>query len=271
MTDAIFSLLLLLITTISLILGLYHYFLKPKEANPTTTPHKKQDTWFETIRTMFPVFLTVLILRSFFFAPFKIPSGSMIPTLEIGDYILVNKWAYDLRFPYFNFKILNTQKPQRGDVAVFSSTQNFSKQNEGIQEDMIKRVIGLPGDTITYENKSLYINQQLITKHLNYEGIDTEYEPALQGTFPYIIETETIDEKTFQVKNYPIIKSVVGKWTVPEGMYFMMGDNRDLSDDSRYWGFVPESHLIGKASYIWMHWPKFFTTWPTFSKNRTIK
>jgi len=192
----------------------------------------------------------------------------MLPTLKIGDYILVNKYNYGLRMPYFGNKLVPIDQPQHGDVVVFSSTSEFANQNKGKKEDLIKRLVGLPGDHIRYQDKNLYINGKLISKKFvsTEEG---EFDPSLGGSYPYTIYKESLGKHTFNVQNYPIVNAPSGSWIVPEHMYFMMGDNRDLSDDSRYWGFVPESHIIGKAVFVWMHWPSWGSL-PSFGNDRAI-
>jgi len=199
----------------------------------------------EYARSFFPVLAIVLVLRSFVFEPFRIPSGSMIPTLLVGDFILVSKYSYGLRLPVLHTKVLATGEPERGDVAVFRYPRDPGK-------DYIKRVVGLPGDTVTFQNKRLSINGELV---------------QISGEAPYVYtaEDETVIEATlFQEElgaaSHDLLidsadrHAVNNEWTVPDGHYFMVGDNRDHSNDSRYWGFVPEENLVGRATRIWMHW-----------------
>lgn len=272
MTDSIFSLILLILVAISFVATLLDIFWLSKRTPIADRQDKKAKETIgliSSIRSVFPVLLFVLIIRSFLYAPFKIPSGSMIPTLEIGDHILVSKFAYGLRLPYFGTKFFSTGEPQRGDVVVFSSTPTFSQQNKGVTEDLIKRLVGMPGDRIRYENKKLYINDKLIDKNF----IATKqgnYDASLEGAYPYDVYKEALGKHTFNVINYPVVNAPSGSWTVPKGMYFMMGDNRDLSDDSRYWGFVPEKNIIGKAVVVWMHWPSWGHL-PTFQYNRVLQ
>ena len=266
MTDSQFLLILLSITLFSGILKLYHHF-----ADQTISQQDQQDTWISAIQQMFPVFLIQLFIFSFIVSPFKIPSGSMIPTLQIGDYILVKKYAYDINLPYFNITLFSTDKPKRGDVIVFKSTSAFAKMNNGTHEDMIKRVVGLPGETIRYEDKKIYVNDIAVDSHWISQGIDTTYESALKGIYPYETHKEKLGKHLLNIKSYPIIKSINNTWVVPKGMYFVIGDNRDLSDDSRYWGCVPEGNIIGQAFYIWLNWVSFFNTWPTIKNNRLIE
>lgn len=200
----------------------------------------------EYARSFFPVLFIVLVLRSFLFEPFRIPSGSMIPTLLVGDFILVSKFSYGVRLPVVHTKILDTGKPEKGDVAVF----RFPRDPK---IDYIKRVVGVPGDTVTLRGKKLLINGEAV----NYSE-DQPY--VLPGTDDIMIgmvrRTEDLDGVVHDI----LVDNTGGlseqSWIVPEGMYFMLGDNRDRSNDSRFWGFVPEENLVGKAKYIWMHWHK---------------
>ena len=217
-----------------------------------------QPWWLDWTAGLFPVIITVFLLRSFLFEPFKIPSGSMIPTLLVGDLILVNKFTYGLRLPVLNAKITEGNKPQRGDVMVFRYPPKPSL-------DYIKRVVGVPGDTVAYLNKRLTINGQVQPTKAVPEFFD---EGAMRYYKQY---EEVLGEKTHRLLNdddrpafvpgadkFPghegcsyTIEGVSCK--VPEGQYFMMGDNRDNSMDSRYWGFVPERNIVGKAIFVWMN------------------
>ena len=210
----------------------------------------------ETSKSIFPVLALVLVLRSFLFEPFQIPSGSMIPTLEVGDFILVNKFDYGLRLPVVGTKILSVSDPERGDVMVFKEPMNPNI-------NFIKRVIGLPGDTITYYNKKLTINGKAVPQQFIAQLSD--------DSSVYRLYDETIDGQVHQIRREPGIPDMKeGVWKVPAGSYFVMGDNRDRSNDSRYWGFVPEQNIVGKAVYIWMHWPKW-TDLPSFKNNSVIE
>lgn len=197
-------------------------------------------------RSFFPVLLIVFLLRSFIVEPFRIPSGSMLPTLEIGDFLLVNKFQYGLRLPIIYKKIMPIKNPERGDIMVFRYPAN-PKVN------YIKRVIGLPGDKIEYKAKRLFVNKEEIL--FNDDG-DYSFEDA-SGT-QYTIDrfiANFDNEKTHSVLLNPRRKDFrQGQWQVPEGQYFVMGDNRDHSADSRVWGFVPEANIVGKAFFIWFHW-----------------
>jgi signal peptidase I len=194
-------------------------------------------------KSFFPVILLVLLLRSFLAEPFHIPSSSMVPTLLIGDFILVNKYDYGIRLPVLHTKIIKVGEPKRGDVAVFRYPNDPSV-------DYIKRIIGLPGDHIVYRNKTLYINGVVMQDDAlgPYTGLDAD------GA---VLGREHLGSVTHEVLTVPGQYSNEGEWTVPEGEYFAMGDNRDNSSDSRYWGFVPEQNLVGRAFFIWMNWDAF--------------
>lgn len=212
----------------------------------------EKTSWLtEQSKAFFPVLMLVLVVRSFWFEPFQIPSGSMIPTLLVGDFIVVNKYVYGLRLPVINKKILAIELPKRGDVVIFRRPKfQGTTTDDQTGVTYIKRCIGLPGDVISYSNHELRINGELIetTKISPYISEASNSVPS-----EAVLESEKLDGRTHQalVTPYPQFN---GQWTVPEGHYFMMGDNRDGSSDSRYWGFVPEENLIGRASFIWMHW-----------------
>ncbi len=201
----------------------------------------------EYARSFFPVLLLVLVFRSFLFEPFKIPSGSMLPTLLVGDFILVNKYVYGLRLPVLNSKIIEIGEPERGDVMVFRYPLD-ERQN------YIKRVIGLPGDRITYRNKQLFINGEAMAQVPDgpYEGRGRN---AVGSRIPAQKRTENLAGRRHEI----LIETTQPQpgeqsWVVPEGHYFMMGDNRDHSSDSRVWGLVPEGNIVGRALAIWWHW-----------------
>lgn len=213
----------------------------------------------EYAKSFFPVLLLVLFLRSFLFEPFQIPTGSMIPTLDVGDFILVNKYAYGLRLPVIGTKLMNVDEPKRGEVMVFIPPV----------EDVyyIKRVIGLPGDRIRYEDKNLYVNGELISReYVEPITVDTE-----QGGLPGSLYKEEIGGVVHDTQLIDVIGSRGGRtsWIIPEGYYFMMGDNRDNSSDSRVWGPVHESKIVGKAVAIWLHKEPGLHL-PNFSRNRLI-
>ncbi len=201
----------------------------------------------EYATSFFPLLLLVLVFRSFMFEPFKIPSGSMLPTLLIGDFIVVSKYSYGLRLPVLNTKILETGEPERGDVFVFRFPED-----PGI--NYIKRVIGLPGDTVTYRDKMLFVNGEPVEQEIAGPWIGEGVNRNRPGTRPQR-RVEQLGESDHDILIHPSRRSGVARtWNVPDGHYFAMGDNRDASLDSRTWGFVPEENLVGKAIRIWMHW-----------------
>jgi len=204
----------------------------------------KEPLLVEYARAFFPVILIVFALRSFVVEPFRIPSGSMLPSLVIGDFILVNKFSYGLRLPVVNSKILGIGEPQRGDVAVFRYPRDESV-------NYIKRVIGLPGDRVVYQGKKIYINGKMMP-----QGSATAYAVRQDGKVQY--ETARVIENLDGVEHAALLSPGAdqsgNEYTVPPGHYFVMGDNRDHSNDSRFWGFVPEENLVGRAFFIWFSW-----------------
>ena len=206
---------------------------------------ENQPILVEYARSFFPVLLIVLVLRSFLFEPFRIPSGSMIPTLLIGDFILVNKFSYGVRLPVIHTKILDTGKPARGDVAVFRFPGDP-------RLDYIKRVVGLPGDTIAYHNKMLFVNGKEIILSDGRPYEDPRSDDVIPGVIRLNEDLEGVNHDILVSNSRSL--SGEGEWIVPDGHYFMVGDNRDRSNDSRFWRFVPEENLVGKANYVWMHW-----------------
>lgn len=216
----------------------------------------------ETSRSIFPVIAFVLILRSFIYEPFQIPSGSMMPTLLVGDFILVEKFSYGLKDPVWRSQLVETGKPARGDVTVF-------KYPENPQIDYIKRVIGLPGDRVVYRNKELYIQKSCSEGQTDCPKLEKVARVGVnQGEFnqdniPLLRYKEQLGDVTHDILinpgrgeptsfYYRENNLAVGEFVVPEGQYFVMGDNRDNSTDSRFWGFVPEANLVGKAVAIWI-------------------
>jgi len=201
----------------------------------------------ETIGSFFPILLLVLVFRSFLFEPFKIPSSSMVPTLLIGDFIVVNKFAYGLRLPVVNHRFLDLGDPERGDVAVFRYPVDG-------RTNYIKRVVGLPGDSITYRGKTLYVNGEPMIQENDGIWMGEGINRNRPGT-RMLRRTEFLGETDHSILiNATSPQRRSQSWIVPEGHYFVMGDNRDMSQDSRRWGFVPEENLVGRASRIWMHW-----------------
>ena len=217
-----------------------------------------QPWWLDWTAGLFPVILAVFVLRSFLFEPFKIPSGSMIPTLHVGDLILVNKFHYGVRLPVANTKVMANNEPKRGDVMVFRYPPQPSL-------DYIKRVIGVPGDEVGYLNKRLTINGQPVPRSNQpefFEGDQMRYVKQfgeeLDGRRYNTLNDEMRPPFVNPITDFPFrencrypAEGVVCK--VPAGHYFMMGDNRDNSQDSRFWGFVPEANIVGKAFFVWMN------------------
>jgi signal peptidase I len=229
----------------------------PEEA---TAKFLSEPSWIENGKSVFPVLAFVLILRSFIYEPFQIPSGSMMPTLLIGDFILVEKFAYGLKDPVARHVLFETGKPQRGDVVVF-------KYPIDPRIDYIKRIVGLPGDRIVYKNKELYIQPKCDAQPCApLSQIEENFIVSgrfRQGPYPLENYQETLGEVTHELLKNPKAPARYGRFyqqpgtaedefIVPAGHYFAMGDNRDNSTDSRYWGFVPEANLVGRAVAIWM-------------------
>jgi len=249
-----FALFLFLLLSVTGLVWLLDKFVLRKNRSKEA----KQPWWVEYSVSFFPVILVVFLLRSFLVEPFKIPSGSMIPTLLIGDFILVNKYTYGIRLPVINKKIVELGSPQRGDVMVFRFPEDTSL-------DYIKRVVGLPGDRIEYRDKQLWINGvQVPRKPLG----DYESRERLQYFPRYLENFDGAEHEIILEKEAPGLVNRIMDFghsgncdynsggltcTVPAGHYFMMGDNRDNSSDSRVWGFVPDANIVGKAFFIWLN------------------
>ncbi len=204
----------------------------------------KESVVVEYAKSFFPVILAVLLLRSFLVEPFRIPSGSMMPTLLVGDFILVNKFSYGIRLPVLNRKIIDIGTPERGDVVVFRFPKDPST-------DYIKRMVGLPGDRVQYRNKVISINGEAVAQVPAGIYIGSGSGLSASGAS---LRLEQLDEAQHQILVEPRKPDREVDFVVPEGQYFVMGDNRDNSNDSRYWGTVPEENLVGKAFMIWMNW-----------------
>jgi len=204
----------------------------------------------EYAKSFFPVLFVVFVLRSFLVEPFQIPSSSMVPTLQVGDYILVNKYTYGIRLPVLRTKVLAMHEPRRGDVMVFFPPH----MNDTY---FIKRVVGLPGDTVTYRNKELSVNGERLERQPLAElpGISNRYRLGLEalGDANHLMQVDA----GRPARDFSVV--------VKPGHYFMMGDNRDNSSDSRIWGQVPEKDIVGKAFAVWMHWDSLFSI-PSFSR-----
>ena len=244
-----FALVLVVLTSLSGLIWLFDsLFFKQKRMDRSVQDSIEpahEPVIVEYSRSLFPVLLIVLLFRSFLFEPFKIPSGSMIPTLLVGDFIVVNKFSYGIRLPVLNKKIISTGEPERGDVVVFRYTLDTSV-------NFIKRAVGLPGDTITYRGKQLFVNGEKVKEAAAGRYLSSDVKCSTPS-----LDAALFDEQLGAV-NHNILKHTGsagrnGQWVVPEGHYFMMGDNRDRSNDSREWGFVPEENLLGRAVGIWLN------------------
>ena len=244
-----FSLVLVLLTAVSgIIWAIDAMFLRRRRMDRAVKKkiqRPRDPVVIEYARSLFPILLIVLIFRSFVFEPFKIPSGSMIPTLLIGDFIVVNKYAYGLRLPVANTKILSVGEPERGDVVVF-------RYPVDPRVNFIKRLVGLPGDTIAYRNKRLFINGEEITSQEQGLYSSSEVKCAVPRADALRLQ-ESLGDVTHDILVHLKSGGRDGQWEVPEGHYFVMGDNRDRSNDSREWGFVPEDHMMGRAVGIWLN------------------
>jgi signal peptidase I len=218
----------------------------------------QQPWWLDWTAGLFPILCVMFLLRSFLFEPFKVPTGSMIPSIAIGDMMLVNKFQYGVRLPILNTKVVDVSSPQRGDIMVFRFPPKPS-------QNYVKRVIGLPGDEISYLNKVLAVNGKVLSKipQIDYLDVDTmaiskQFEEIIGDKKHLLLNEENRPAYVAGAIEFPnseqckyTIEGV--RCTVPAGHYFMMGDNRDNSLDSRYWGFVPEANIVGKATFVWMN------------------
>lgn len=259
-----FSILLVILTLITGLVWLLDKLVwAPKRRAAGRTNAEDVPYWVDTSQQVFPVIAFVLVLRSFLYEPFQIPSGSMMPTLLVGDFILVEKFTYGLKDPVARNKFVETGSPERGDIVVF-------KYPESPNVDYIKRVVGLPGDTVVYQNKQLYIRPkcngdnasacnklQPVPLEFQARGEFVQnmaqllrYEEALGDTPHDILRHPTRADISSRFYTQPGTRS--NEWLVPEDQYFVMGDNRDNSRDSRFWGFVPDANLVGKAVAIWI-------------------
>ena len=260
-----FPLILVIATGVTgLIWLLDHLFLKPGRERAleaagevdeeTRAKLLAEPTVVEYSISFFPVLAIVLVIRSFLFEPFQIPTGSMIPTLQVGDFILVNKYTYGVRLPVTGTRIVDINQPRNGEVMVFIPPHQ--------DEYFIKRVVGIPGDRVRYQDKTLYINGR------KQKQIFVAQIPPVNPR--YLQYRENLGDIEHMIQRNPDREPRVDEWVIPEGHYFMMGDNRDQSSDSRYWGLVSEDNIVGRAVAVWLH-KKPGLRLPEFSRNGGIK
>lgn len=223
------------------------FLAKARKARAGLLDEDREPVVVDYAKAFFPILAVVLVLRSFVAEPFRIPSSSMMPTLLIGDFILVNKFSYGLRLPINNRKIIEIGEPARGDVVVFRPPQHPD-------QDWIKRVVGLPGDRIAYHDNVLYVNGEASAYQPVGDYVGKGRGEEMTGA-SLLVEDIGGDgrHEVLEIESPLFANHGVGAWTVPEGEYFVMGDNRDRSDDSRFWGTLPESRLRGKAFLVWMN------------------
>lgn len=226
------------------------FFAKKRQARAGLLDEGREPVVVDYARAFFPILAVVLVLRSFVAEPFRIPSSSMMPTLLIGDFILVNKFAYGLRLPVNNRKVVEIGLPERGDVAVFRPPAHPD-------QDWIKRVVGLPGDRIAYRGNVLYVNGEPADYQPIGEYVGKGRGAEMSGAS---LMSESLGgdgrHEVLEIESPLYSQHGVGEWTVPQGEYFVMGDNRDRSDDSRFWGTLPETQLRGKAFLVWMNFDR---------------
>ncbi len=239
-----FSAVLVVLTSLSGIVWLFGVLFFVDKTNRDENGELVLPAIVDFARSFFPIFFIVLILRSFIVEPFKIPSASMMPTLLIGDFILVNKYDYGIRIPVLNTKIIENKTPERGDIVVFRYPVDPSIP-------FIKRVVGLPGDKFKYQDKILTINGEAVEQLEigTYHAVGSG--KMMDGA---ILSTELLDNAVHEILRMPQRQSQNIEGIVPKGHYLVLGDNRDNSKDSRYWGYVPDENLVGRAFMIWMNW-----------------
>ena len=222
------------------------------DSTTSAAPPGEGTGWFALLQAVFPVLLAVFLFRAFIVEPYRIPTGSMVPTLAVGDYVFVSKFAYGLRLPILNWKFLPVGQPQRGDVVVFVPPHE--------QRYFIKRVVGLPGDRVRVVMGELYINGERIDMQID------RGDSADDGVQGYI---ESLGGGSHRIQRFVGMRSREGEWQVPDEAYFVLGDNRDMSEDSRYWGYVAADQIVGRAVAIWVHKPPGWS-WPTLARNGVI-
>ena len=254
--DINFPLILVLLVFISGLVALFDRLIFAKKRGKEA----KEPLIVEYSKSFFPVLFIVLVLRSFLVEPFQIPSTSMVPTLEVGDFILVNKYTYGIRLPVIRNKIFSINEPSRGDVMVFFPPHE--------KRYFIKRVVGLPGDRIDYVNNQLLINGKQVDETL-LARLPVN-RPLIELYNEKLGEVSHKTRKIIAFSNQNFNNRYTKGYTIPEGHYYMMGDNRNNSSDSRVWGPVPEENIVGKAFAIWMHW-EGFTSLPNFSRVGSIR
>ncbi|MAZ44791.1 MAG: signal peptidase I [Legionellales bacterium] len=244
------------------ILLLERYVLRPQRISQGI-PADYESKLIEYVRAFFPVFLLVLGLRVIIAEPFRIPSGSMKPTLLEGEFIIANKFLYGIRLPVTGTKIIKISEPKRGDIVVFRSPQNPQEMN------LIKRIVAVAGDIVSYKDKVLYVNGQAQEQVVLNKDFDVEPNG-------YVWKVSKIDETLDGLHHEIFLRPGMGfdmqEMTIPDGHYFAMGDNRDNSEDSRSWGVLSDEYLIGKATYIWMSWdgPNHSIRWDRLGKRISL-
>jgi signal peptidase I len=262
-----FALLLVILTAFTGIVYGLDRLLFAKRRLARRGPDAPEPMLVEYCRSFFPVILFVLLIRSFLAEPFRIPSGSMMPTLLIGDYILVNKFAYGIRLPVLNTVLIDTGKPKRGDIAVFKYPGDGPADPER-GSDYIKRVIGVPGDVVEFRDNIITINGEPVPQQHVGNWTHDRDRPDQKGWF---LRREMLPGREHEILQEPVPprRWQVERWEVPPGQYFVMGDNRDNSKDSRFWGMVPEANLVGRAFFIWMNFDSQYGD-PEFSRIGTV-
>lgn len=248
-----FALILVVLTAFTGVVWGIDHLLFAKARSARSGDAAREPLLVEYSKSFFPVIFVVLVIRSFIAEPFRIPSSSMMPSLLIGDFILVNKFSYGFRLPVLNKEIIAVGKPKRGDVVVFKYPGKYAG-DPAAGTDYIKRVIGVPGDTIRYIDKIVYINDQPVEQVPvgSYQGVG-QGEP-MTGALRSVEKLPGREHEILQLPYAAAPLPLGDTFTVPEGAYLVLGDNRDNSEDSRFWGMVPEQNLVGRAFFIWMNW-----------------